>query len=47
VPSLDGWGPIGDKDHTAEEFIKISSLQERTALLSLFLLEYAGQAGRE
>jgi glutamate carboxypeptidase len=47
VPTLDGWGPIGDKDHTAEEFIKISSLQERTALLSLFLLEYAGQAGRE
>jgi glutamate carboxypeptidase len=45
VPTLDGWGPIGDKDHTAEEFIKISSLQERTALLSLFLLEYAGQAG--
>jgi len=45
VPTLDGWGPIGDKDHTAEEFIKISSLQERTALLSLFLLEYATQAG--
>lgn len=45
VPTLDGWGPVGDKDHTAEEFIKISSLQERTALLSLFLVEYAGQAG--
>lgn len=45
VPTLDGWGPIGEKDHTAEEFIKISSLQERTALLSLFLVEYAGQTG--
>lgn len=45
VPTLDGWGPVGDKDHTAEEFIKISSLQERTALLALFLVEYAGQAG--
>ena len=45
VPTLDGWGPVGDKDHTAEEFIKISSLQERTALLSLFLVEYAHQAG--
>jgi len=45
VPTLDGWGPVGDKDHTAEEFIKIFSLQERTALLSLFLLEYAHQAG--
>lgn len=45
VPTLDGWGPIGDKDHTAEEFIKISSLRERTALLSLFLVEYAGQTG--
>jgi glutamate carboxypeptidase len=45
VPTLDGWGPIGDKDHTAEEFIKISSLRERTALLSFFLVEYAGQTG--
>jgi glutamate carboxypeptidase len=45
VPALDGWGPVGDKDHTAEEFIKISTLRERTALLSLFLVEYAGQAG--
>lgn len=45
VPTLDGWGPVGEKDHTAEEFIKISSLRERTALLSLFLLEYASQAG--
>ncbi len=40
VPSLDGWGPIAGNDHTAEEFMKISSLKERTALLTLFLLEY-------
>lgn len=45
VPTLDGWGPLGEKDHTAEEFIKLASLQERTALLSLFLLEYGTQAG--
>jgi glutamate carboxypeptidase len=45
IPTLDGWGPVGDKDHTSEEFIKISSLRERTALMSLFLLEYAGQSG--
>jgi glutamate carboxypeptidase len=38
VPTLDGFGPIGVKDHTTEERILISSLKERTALLALFLL---------
>jgi glutamate carboxypeptidase len=41
VPTLDGFGPIGLRDHTAEECIRISSLKERTALLTLFLLRIA------
>jgi glutamate carboxypeptidase len=45
VPTLDGFGPIADKDHTPEEFIKISSLKERTALLTMFLLEYGRRTG--
>lgn len=40
VPTLDGLGPISMKDHTPEEFIKVSSLKDRTALLALFLLEF-------
>jgi glutamate carboxypeptidase len=38
VPTLDGFGPIGIKDHTPEERILISSLKERTSLLALFLI---------
>ena len=40
VPTLDGLGPVSMKDHTPEEFIKVSSLKDRTALLALFLLEF-------
>ena len=38
VPTLDGFGPIGIMDHTADERILLSSLKERTALLAFFLL---------
>jgi glutamate carboxypeptidase len=38
VPTLDGFGPIGIKDHTPEERILIRSINKRTALLALFLL---------
>lgn len=38
IPTLDGFGPIGIMDHTANERILVSSLKERTALLALFLL---------
>ncbi len=41
IPTLDGFGPIGDKDHTDHEFIRLSSLLERTRLLAVFLWEYA------
>ncbi len=38
VPTLDGFGPIGIKDHTPEERIHIPSMKARTALLASFLL---------
>ena len=44
VPTLDGFGPIGIKDHTPEERILISTLRERTALLALFLHNLADPA---
>ena len=37
VPTLDGFGPIGIRDHTSDERILIDSLIERTKLLSLLL----------
>jgi len=45
VPTLDGWGPICKNDHTAGEYIQISSVIERTKLLALFLLEYGRKLG--
>ncbi len=39
VPTVDGLGPIGDLDHTAEEHIRVASLKERTALLAALLIE--------
>ncbi|MFH2041552.1 MAG: M20/M25/M40 family metallo-hydrolase [Acidobacteriota bacterium] len=45
VPTLDGFGPVGESDHTPEERILISSLKDRTLLLALFLLDLAGGKG--
>jgi glutamate carboxypeptidase len=45
VPTLDGLGPISDGDHTPGEYIEISSLKERTALVALFLSEYGRRTG--
>lgn len=39
VPTLDGFGPVGIRDHTPEERILLSSLKKRTALLALFLCD--------
>ena len=38
IPTLDGFGPVGLRDHTPEERIHIPSLKDRTDLLSIFLL---------
>lgn len=45
IPTIDGLGPVCRKDHTPDEFIEISSLKERTALLALFLAYYGKRSG--
>jgi len=45
VSTLDGLGPICEKDHTPSEFIKVSSLKQRSCLLALFLVEYGQRIG--
>jgi glutamate carboxypeptidase len=39
VPVLDGLGPIGGLDHSPQEYIELSSIVPRTALLALLLAE--------
>jgi glutamate carboxypeptidase len=39
IPTVDGLGPIGHGDHTANEHIEIASLGERTALLANVLVD--------
>ena len=34
IPTLDGLGPIGDGAHSLEEYVEISSLPERAALIA-------------
>ncbi len=41
LPNLDGLGPIGDRLHSAEEFIHLPSLAERAALVARFLEKIA------
>ena len=38
VPTLDGFGPICGDDHTENEWIRVSSIIPRTALLAYFLI---------
>ncbi len=40
VPALDGFGPISEHDHTPHEYIRLSSLRQRSALLAMLLVEY-------
>ncbi len=46
VPTLDGFGPVADHHHTANEYIEIPTLRERAALLAHVLLEH-GIASRQ
>jgi len=41
LPNLDGLGPIGDKLHSAEEFVVLPSLGERAQLSARFLEKFA------
>ncbi len=46
VPTLDGFGPICENDHTENEWIRISSIAIRTTLLTLFLIDLWQRFGR-
>ena len=39
VPTIDGLGPIGGMDHSPEEYLEVSSIVPRTALLAALLVE--------
>ncbi len=41
VPSLDGLGPIGGNDHSPSEYLEVTSIVPRTALLAGLLLSIA------
>ncbi|MEE4218464.1 MAG: M20/M25/M40 family metallo-hydrolase [Xanthomonadales bacterium] len=45
VPTVDGLGPISQWDHTADEYISIPSLHDRTRLLASVLLRLGESAG--
>ncbi len=44
LPNLDGLGPIGDRLHSAEEFVHLPSLAERAQLTARFLEKVAAGA---
>lgn len=45
VPTLDGFGPICENDHTEDEWIRISSILPRTVLLTSFLIDLGRKFG--
>lgn len=38
VPSVDGLGPVGGRDHSPDEYLEVSSIVPRTTLLAALLL---------
>ncbi|HET7640877.1 MAG TPA: M20/M25/M40 family metallo-hydrolase, partial [Ktedonobacteraceae bacterium] len=42
VPALDGLGPIGGRDHSPDEYLLLSSVAPRTALLAGLIATIAG-----
>ncbi len=38
VPSIDGLGPVGGRDHSPDEYLEVSSIVPRTTLLAALLL---------
>ena len=38
VPSIDGLGPIGGRDHSPDEYLEVNSIAPRTTLLAALLL---------
>jgi glutamate carboxypeptidase len=45
VPTLDGFGPICEEDHTENEWIRVPSIFPRTVLLALFLIDLGRKYG--
>ena len=45
VPTLDGFGPISENDHTENEWIRVPSILPRTVLLALFLIDLGRKFG--
>jgi glutamate carboxypeptidase len=45
VPTLDGLGPVGDLDHSPEEYILTGSLFERIELTALLLARLGSRSG--
>ena len=45
VPTLDGFGPICENDHTENEWIRVQSILPRTELLTLFLIDLGRKFG--
>jgi glutamate carboxypeptidase len=45
LPVLDGLAPVGGLDHSPDEYILVSSIVPRTALLALLILRAAQQHG--
>ena len=41
VPTLDGLGPIGGRDHSPDEYLEVDSIVPRTTLVAALLLEIA------
>ena len=41
IPTLDGLGPVGARDHTPDEYILVPSLKQRTALIALLMVDLA------
>jgi hypothetical protein len=38
VPTIDGLGPIGGRDHSPDEYLEVASIVPRTALVAALLL---------
>jgi glutamate carboxypeptidase len=45
VPTLDGFGPVCEEDHTENEWIRVSTILPRTQLLAEFLIELGRKFG--
>jgi glutamate carboxypeptidase len=43
APTIDGLGPKGSRAHSAEEFIEVATLLERTKMIALFLEHWAAE----